>query len=174
MKRCLTAFIIFVFFNTTQAQYNPGAFHYGIVGVKGLESIDEVGLGARVEFAYNCYNTFLVEYNRLFSVGDADGNNGYNEIGINTNLILFNWYPTTITAGMGYIGNDDSNFERREDDATLSFRTGDINHGVQIKLRALHHLTKAVHLFGEFNVKSLGRNYHTFLVGFSYDFNPRR
>ena len=75
---------------------------------------------------------------------------------------------------MGYIGNSDSSFENKEDDATLAFRTGNLNHGVQIKLRTLHHITKAVHLFGELNLKSLGSDYHTFLVGFSYDFNPRR
>ena len=116
----------------------------------------------------------MVEYNRIFSLDKNTESNGYNEIALGTNLILFNWYPTTITAGMAYIGNDDPTFQSKENNATLSFQTGDLNHGVQIKLRALHHITKAIHLFGEFNIKSLGSDYHTFLIGASYNFNPRR
>lgn len=160
--------------HTIFAQYNPGAFHYGVVGIKGFESTSEFGAGIRAEFAYNCYNTFMLEYNRMVFLSNDNENSDYNEIALGTNLILFNWYPTTITAGMGYIGNDDPTFQNKENNAVLSFQTGDFNHGVQIKVRALHHITRAIHLFGEFNIKSLGSDYHTFLIGASYDFHPRR
>lgn len=173
MKRLLLI-LIFTCSLTTYAQYTPGSYHYGLVGVKPFDAVNTIGAGVRVEYAYNCYNTFMAEYNRSFAIGDSSEAEGYNEFAFGSNLILFNWYPTTITAGMGFFTNDDSLFESRKDAAVLFFQTGDLNHGVQIKVRALHHLTKEVHLFGELNLKSLGGDYHTFLVGFNYNFNPRR
>ena len=167
-------FFVTISYNALFAQYTPGSFHYGAAAIKGFESTNEFGAGIRVEFAYNCYNTFMLEYNRIETIGGDADNKGYNELAFGTNLILFNWYPTTITAGMGYIGNDDSAFNDEENNAALSFKTGRLNHGVQIKVRALHHITRAIHLFGEFNIKSLGNEYHTFLLGASYNFNPRR
>lgn len=173
MKCFLIAFFILIS-SIIHAQYTPGAFNYGIVGVKGFDTINTLGAGIRVEYAYNCYNTFMVEYNRSFVLGGNEEAEGYNEFILGSNLILFNWNPTTITAGMGVFTNDDALFENRNNKAILSFQTGNLNHGVLIKIRALHHFTKAVHIFGEFNLKSLGSDYHTFLVGMSYDFNPRR
>ncbi|GAA4277750.1 hypothetical protein GCM10022259_24740 [Aquimarina mytili] len=155
------------------AQYDPGAVNYGAVAIKNFGLENEVGLGVRVEYAFNCYTTFLGEYNRSFAIAADDAYEGYNELAIGVNLILFNWYPTTITAGMGYIGNDSSIFEDIEDEAFLGFRTGNFNHGAQIKIRALHQVSTPVHVFAELNVKSLGRPYDTFLIGFSYDFNAR-
>ena len=113
------------------------------------------------------------EYNRSFSIASNDEAEAYNELALGVNLILFNWYPTTITAGFGYIGNDSSIFEEIEDEAFIGLRTGDFNHGVQIKLRALYQISIPVHIFAELNIKSLGRRYDTFLVGFSYDFEAR-
>jgi len=55
----------------------------------------------------------------------------------------------------------------------MSFITGDFNHGIQVKLRGLHQISTSVHIFAEFNIKSLGRRYDTFLIGFSYDFGAR-
>lgn len=154
---------------TSNAQYDPGAVNYGLVAIKSIGLEDEVGLGARVEYAFNCYTTFIGEYNRSFTLDDSTYE-GHNELALGVNLILFNWYPTTITAGIGYAGNDSSLFEEIEDEAFLGFRTGSFNHGAQIKIRALHQLSRYVHIFGEFNLKSLGRRYDTFLIGFSYDF----
>ncbi|GAA3522137.1 hypothetical protein GCM10022393_40840 [Aquimarina addita] len=155
------------------AQYDPGAMNYGFSVIKSFHSLNETGAGVRLEYASNCYTTFIGEYNRLFSVGTKEDVESYNELALGVNLILFNWYPTTITAGLGYIGNDSTAFEEIEEDAFLGFRTGDLNHGVQIKIRALHQISVPVHIFAEFNVKSLGRRYDTFLVGFSYDFDAR-
>ena len=76
---------MFIFFNSAQAQYNPGAFHYGLAAIKGFESVNEVGVGARAEYAYNCYNTFLVEFNHLFSVGNSIENESYSEFALGTN-----------------------------------------------------------------------------------------
>ncbi len=168
-------FLVFIVFFTSQisAQYDPGVVNYGAIAIKNFGLENEVGLGARVEYAFNCYTTFLGEYNRSFAIGADDRYEGYNELAIGVNLILFNWYPTTITAGMGYIGNDSSIFEDIEDEAFLGFRTGNFNHGAQIKIRALHQISTPVHVFAELNVKSLGRPYDTFVIGFNYDFNAR-
>ncbi len=156
------------------AQYDSGAINYGFVASKSFGLQNEVGLGARIEYAFNCYTTFMGEYNRSFTVGgDDDDNEGFNELALGVNLILFNWYPTTITAGIGYVGNDSSVFEDFEDEAFLGIRSGSFNHGAQIKIRALHQISIPVHIFAELNVKSLGRRYDTFLIGFSYDFNAR-
>ncbi|MBW1295593.1 hypothetical protein [Aquimarina litoralis] len=172
MKRAFFIILISIGF-VANAQYEPSAINYGLVAIKSFESAEEVGLGARIEYAPNCYTTYMGEYNRLFSVGASNEVEGYNELAIGVNLILFNWYPTTITAGFGYIGNDSSVFEEIEDDALIAFRSGDFNHGAQIKLRALHQISIPVHIFAEFNIKSLGRRYDTFLIGFSYDFDAR-
>ena len=69
-------------------------------------------------------------------------------------------------------GPDISNYIEL-DKAFLGFRTGNFNHGAQIKIRVLYHLSKPVHIFAELNAKSLGRRYDTFLIGFSYDFYDR-
>ncbi len=172
MKKVLFLYL-FLIPLVISAQYDPGALNYGFVGVKTFGVSDEIGLGARIEYATNCYTTYLGEYNRFFSIGEEKESSAYNEIALGVNLILFNWYPTTITAGIGYLGNDSSIFEDIEEDAFLAFRTGDFNHGAQIKLRALHQISIPMHIFAELNIKSLGRKYDTFLIGFSYDFNAR-
>lgn len=172
MKKIVVFVFLVSFAFTATAQYDPGAINYGFVGIKSFHSENETGLGIRLEYASNCYTTFIGEYNRLFSIGEEEVE-GYNELALGVNLILFNWYPTTITAGLGYMGNDSAVFEDIEDDAFLGFRTGDFNHGVQIKIRALHQISIPVHIFAELNVKSLGRRYDTFLIGFSYDFDAR-
>ena len=174
MKPILILLVFFSFFFEINAQYNPGIFNYGIVAIKGANSVSEIGGGLRVEFAYNCYNTFMVEYNRLFSVASNNENSGYNEVVLGTSLILFNWNPTTVTAGMGYVVNNDSDFKNKVDEANLVFQTESLNHGVQIKLRGLHKLSRSIHVFGEFNLKSLGADYHNFLIGLNYEFNARR
>ncbi len=158
---------------TASAQYDPGATNFGLVASKSFGLENEIALGGRIEYAFNCYTTFIGEYNRTFAVGADEDYEGFNELALGVNLIMFNWYPTTITAGIGYMGNDSKEFEAIEDDAFLGFRTGNFNHGAQIKLRALHQVSIPVHIFAEINVKSLGRRYDTFLVGFSYDFNAR-
>ncbi|EZH72900.1 hypothetical protein ATO12_22490 [Aquimarina atlantica] len=157
----------------SSAQYDPGATNYGFAAAKSFGLENELALGARIEYAFNCYTTFLGEYNRSFAIGADEEYEGYNELAIGVNLILFNWYPTTITAGIGYVGNDSEEFEAIEEDAFLGFRTGSFNHGAQIKIRALHQISIPVHIFVELNVKSLGRRYDTFMVGFSYDFYAR-
>ncbi|WP_378177130.1 hypothetical protein [Aquimarina sp. SS2-1] len=173
MKRVLITMILLCVCLMSNAQYEPSAINYGLVAIKSFGSADEIGLGARIEYAPNCYTTYLGEYNRLFSLSADDEVEGYNELALGVNLILFNWYPTTITAGFGYIGNDSSVFEEIEDDALIAFRTGNFNHGAQIKIRALHQIAIPVHIFAELNIKSLGNQYHTFLIGFSYDFDAR-
>ncbi len=146
--------------------------NYGLVVSKNFGQEKELGVGVRVEYAFNCSTTFMGEYNRSFNFDTSDENQktGYNEFAFGVNLILFNWYPTTITAGIGYIANDGTLLDTTEDTSFLSFETGDINHGAQIKIRALHQLSDPIHVFGELNIKSLGSQYHTFLVGISYDF----
>ncbi len=172
MKKLLFLFLLsYSIFSS--AQYDPGATNYGLVAIKSFGLDSEVGLGARVEYAFNCYTTFMGEYNRAFAVESNDDYEGFNELALGVNLILFNWYPTTITAGMGYIGNDSDFFEEIEDDAFLGIRSGNFNHGAQIKIRALHQVSIPIHIFAELNLKSLGRRYDTFLIGFSYDFYAR-
>ncbi|MEW7292615.1 hypothetical protein [Aquimarina sp. 2304DJ70-9] len=173
MKKILFSILALFFAIHSAAQYDPGAVNYGVVAIKNFGLENEAGLGARVEYAFNCYTTFIGEYNRSFAIGAEDTYEGYNELAIGVNLILFNWYPTTITAGMGYIGNDSGIFEDIEDQAFLGIRAGNFNHGAQIKIRALHQVSTPVHIFAELNVKSLGRRYDTFLIGFSYDFDAR-
>ncbi|MDY8134121.1 hypothetical protein [Aquimarina sp. 2201CG5-10] len=173
MKRFLFLILALCIAAPVFAQYEVSAVNYGLVAIKNFGFQNEIGLGGRIEYAPNCYTTYMGEYNRLFSVGADESVEGYNELALGVNLILFNWYPTTITGGMGYIGNDSSIFESIEDEAFLGFRTGDFNHGAQIKIRALHQISTPVHIFAEFNLKSLGRRYDTFLIGFSYDFEAR-
>ncbi len=171
MKRVLLGIAFWCGTYTASAQYDPSAVNYGLVAVKSFGLENEIAVGARIEYAFNCYTTFIGEYNRTFAINAKDGYEGFNEFALGVNLIMFNWYPTTITAGIGYMGNDSDEFERIENDAFLGFRTGNFNHGAQIKIRALHQISTPVHIFAELNVKSLGRRYDTFLVGFSYDFN---
>ncbi|GGX23074.1 hypothetical protein [Aquimarina muelleri] len=173
MKRFLFIILLLFITNTSFAQYDPGAINYGLVAGKNFGLEEELSFGARVEYAFNCYTTFMGEYNRSLSFENNKGYKAYNEFAFGVNLILFNWYPTTITAGMGYTGNDSAFFEDIEDKAFLGFRTANFNHGAQIKIRVLYHISKPVHVFAELNVKSLGRRYDTFLIGFSYDFYGR-
>jgi len=152
------------------AQYDIDAMNYGVMLTKNAGNAEEIGVGIRAEYAFNCSTTFLAEFNHSFALGDDKSFTSYNDWGIGVNVILFNWYPTTITAGMGYTGNDSKDFENVEDEAFLSIVAGSINHGAQVKIRALHQLSEAVHIFAEANVKSLGNRYHTFGIGISYDF----
>ncbi len=155
------------------AQYDPGAINYGLTLAKIIGKEQELAIGGRIEYAFNCSTTFIGEYNRSFAIKVEKEYEGFNEFALGVNLILFNWYPTTITAGMGYIGNDSNIFKSIEDEAFLGFRTGDFNHGAQIKIRALHQIITPLHVYAELNIKSLGRRYDTLLIGFNYDFEAR-
>ena len=169
-------YILYIFLcvaTSAVAQYEPQAWNYGLTASKSAGFESEVGFGARIEYAPNCYTTYMAEYNRSFDFGSTEEDLSFDEIALGVNLILFNWYPTTITAGMGYVGNNSYLIEEDSDDAFLVLSTGDFNHGGQIKLRALHQVSIPVHIFAELNLKSLGNDYHTFLIGFSYDFNAR-
>ena len=154
----------------TYAQYDPGAFNFGITGTKGFGSEKEIAIGGRIEYAYNCYTTYMGEFSRQFAIGGED-DEAFNEFALGVNLILFNWHPTTITGGIGYVGNNSKEFEAIEDEANLAFKTGNFNHGAQVKIRALHQVAIPLHIFAELNLKSLGRRYDTFSIGFSYDFD---
>ncbi len=173
MKQYFLLVMTLGFSYMSYGQYDPGVTNYGLTMAKNLGLENEVSGGVRIEYAYNCFTTYIGEFNRSFAVSPEDVYEGYNELAFGVNIIAFNWYPTTITAGMGYIGNDSSVFESIEDEAFLAFRTGDFNHGAQIKLRALYQVNSPIHIFTELNIKSLGRRYDTFLIGFSYDFNAR-
>lgn len=170
-KVCVLLFLAIA--PSASGQYDITALNFGLVAGKGMYSIQNVGLGTRVEYAYNCSTTFMLEYNHLFSVPEDQNFDNYNEVALGVNLIMFNWYPTTITAGFGYMLNDSSYFENIKEDAFLAFQQGNINHGAQIKLRALHQLSQPIHIFAEYNLKSLGRQYDSFLIGFSYDFEAK-
>ncbi|WP_152537433.1 hypothetical protein [Aquimarina pacifica] len=173
MRRIFLLMLLWCSGYVSYAQYDIGAMNYGLVASKNFGEEKEFGLGLRIEYAFNCSTTFMAEYNRSLAITSNKENQeyeGYNEFALGVNLILFNWYPTTITAGIGYVGNDANDFEFFEDDAFLSLQTGGMIHGAQIKIRALHQLSDPIHIFGELNVKSLGSRYHTFLIGFSYDF----
>lgn len=159
---------------TVSAQYEPKAWNYGLTASKTIGYESEVGIGARIEYALNCYTTYMAEYNRSIEFSTTDEDLSFDEIALGVNLILFNWYPTTITAGMGYVGNNSALIkDNNDDDAFLVLSSGNFNHGGQIKLRALHQLSIPLHIFAEINIKSLGSDYHTLLIGFSYDFNAR-
>ena len=170
MKKKLILLCVMAIPMIVQSQYDINSFHYGISINKNLGQAKEIGVGLRAEYAMNCSTTFIAEYNRSFFIDSENNQEGYNEVALGANIILFNWYPTTITAGIGYIGNDSSIFKSIEDNAYLSFRTGSFNHGAQIKLRGIQELTESLHLFGELNIKSLGRRYDTVVIGLSYDF----
>lgn len=160
---CLYSFVSY-------AQYDINSFNYGLSINKILALGEEAGIGARAEYAFNCSTTFLAEYNRSIVFAENKTSESFNEVAIGVNLILFNWYPTTITAGMGYTGNDASFFESIEDDAYLSFSNGSFHHGAQIKLRALYQVSPPLHIFIEGNLKSLGRRFDTVSFGFNFDF----
>ncbi|RZT00230.1 hypothetical protein [Aquimarina brevivitae] len=155
------------------AQYEPQAWNYGLTSSKTIGIEAEVGFGVRIEYAPNCYTTYMAEYNRSFDFGDTEEDLSFNELALGVNLILFNWYPTTITAGMGYVGNNSKLITEDGDDAFLVISSETFNHGAQIKLRALHQVAIPIHIFAELNLKSLGNDFHTVLIGFSYDFNAR-
>jgi len=172
MKKTIILLLLCLYAPIVVAQYEPGAINYGLVLAKPFGAASELGAGLRIEYASNCYTTFLGEYNRYQSFG-SETESGYNELAFGVNLILFNWYPTTITAGMGYVGNDSGAIENIEEEGYLVFKTGSLNHGAQIKLRAMHQASVKVHIFAELNIKSIAQRYDTFLIGLSYDFDAR-
>ena len=154
------------------AQYDVTAVNYGVVTLKSLGNENELGAGFRIEYAPNCFTTYMGEFNRFFAIG-SDLSEGYSSIAFGVNLIMFNWYPTTITGGMSYVGNNSAPIDEVEKDAFLALGDENFIHGAQLKMRALHRLSAPVHIFAELNLQSLGTRYHNFLIGISYDFGAR-
>lgn len=150
-----------------QAQYDPGAITYGGGLHKNIWS-KSYGAGARLEYAKNCYTTFLGEVNLSNNSNDIDG-----ELVSSVNLILFNFYPTTITAGMGFLLNFDEDFVENES-SFLVFENENVQFGALMKFRALHKVSSPVHIFVEVNFRSLGKEYHTVNIGYNYNFGARR
>ncbi|WP_378187055.1 hypothetical protein ACE939_01740 [Aquimarina sp. W85] len=174
-KRLFTNVLLLLCSTLCHAQYEPNSLNFGLSVNKNFGLANELGAGARVEYAPNCFTTYLAEFTHQFMIlaDKEDKQSGYSELAFGVNLILFNWYPTTITAGIGYVGNNESSLDERVDKAFLVLQSGNLNHGAQIKLRALYQFTVPVHIYAEFNIKSLGRRYDTFTIGFNYDFAAR-
>ncbi|MFL1895983.1 hypothetical protein ACJRPK_09795 [Aquimarina sp. 2-A2] len=174
-KQLCLLLLFIVSISAIQGQYEPNSLNFGVAINKNFGLASELGIGVRVEYAPNCFTTYMGEFNRqiLINPDEEERRTGYNEVAVGVNLILFNWYPTTITAGIGYVGNDEPGLDERLDKAFLVIQSGNFNHGAQIKLRALYQLTIPIHIYAELNIKSLGRRYDTFVIGFNYDFAAR-
>jgi|GEM_PF-4403708 len=139
-------FILALFCSTWygNAQYIPQGWNYGLGAVGTIGGQQQFGFSPRVEYAPTCYTS---------------------------NTILFNFDPTYITVGLGYMVNTSTAFEAMQKEALLFFTTGAINHGLQMKLRALIRMSLPMHFFIELNVKSLGRYYDAVAIGLLYDFD---
>ena len=160
--------LLFVFpFSFLYAQYNPGAINYGGSVHKNIWS-NSYGAGARVEYAANCFTTFLGEVNLSNNDSNING-----ELVSSVNLILFNFHPTTITAGMGFLLNFDKNYIEN-DSSFLVFENENAQFGALMKFRALHKVSRTVHIFAEMNLRSIGREYHNVSVGYNYNFGARK
>ncbi len=153
-----------------EAQYIPQGVNYGIAATGSFREETLLGFSPRVEYAPTCYTSYMATYGYLFPIADSTVD-GIHEFSFSVNTILFNFEPTYITVGAGYMFNTSSTFDEKDNEAILFFKTGDINHGLELKLRALIRLKLPLHVFAEMNIRSLGREYDTIGVGILYDFD---
>lgn len=152
------------------AQYIPQGWNYGLGAVANIGEQQQFGFSPRVEYAPTCYTSYLLAYDYYFSLTNPQ-KEGVHELSFGVNTILFNFEPTYITVGLGYMVNTSTAFEEMQKEALLFFTSGAINHGLQMKLRALIRISLPMHFFMELNVKSLGRYYDTVAIGLLYDFD---
>ena len=153
-----------------QAQYIPQGWNYGVGLSTTLKDGYSLGLGPQVEYASTCYTSYIASYNYLFPVSE-EGLPEYHEFSFGIHTILFNFNPAYITVGAGYMFNTASDFDEKDKEAILFFKTGSLNHGLLLKLRTLVQVSLPFHIFIEFNAKSLGRQYDTVGFGLLYDFD---
>ncbi len=152
------------------AQYIPDGFNFGAAITSTYQDEQLVGFSPRLEYAPTCYTSYMGTYSYQFSLTDSTIE-GFHEFSYSVNTILFNFEPTYITIGGGYMFNTSSTFDEKDNDAILFFKTGDVNHGLELKLRALIRIDLPIHIFAEVNFRSLGRLYDTVGIGALYDFD---
>ena len=69
IRKYYILYILFCIATSVSAQYEPQAWNYGLTGSKTVGFKSEVGIGARIEYAPNCYTTYMAEYNRSLDFG---------------------------------------------------------------------------------------------------------
>ena len=156
----------------SQAQYIPQGVNYGIAAIGSGREEPLIGFSPRVEYAPTCYTSYMATYGYQFSLTEnALTSSGFHEFSFSVNTILFNLEPVYITVGGGYMFNTSPAFDEKDTEAILFFKTGTINHGLELKLRALIRVKLPIHIFAEINIRSLGRLYDNIGVGVLYDFD---
>ncbi|MHA7058230.1 hypothetical protein ACWGOQ_0013490 [Aquimarina sp. M1] len=159
----LTSFVI-----TSQVHYERGSVDFGLGAVISVGLQEEVGFDIRFQYTTSTkISTYIVEYNRFF-IKEFENTEVYNDLGISYNVRLLNWQRLSVTAGIGYVGNDYEVLSRAEDTSNLFFSTGSFNHGAGLKFRGLYHINTPIHIFIELSLKSFGKRYDTFAFGLTY------
>ncbi|MBQ4820360.1 hypothetical protein [Aquimarina sp. MMG016] len=167
MKKILLL-LIFISSSNVFSQYERGSVDFGVGAVISVGLQEEVGFDVRFQYtSSDRITSYIAEYNRYF-IKEFENTEVYNEFAVVYNLRFIHYNPISITAGIGYVGNDYMVLSRAEDTSNLFFTTGTFNHGAVLKLRGLYNITTPIDIFAELNLKSFGRRYDTFAFGLTY------
>lgn len=163
----LIPFLFFIFC-LEKAKAQTPAFDFGAGTAISVGFQDEWAVGVRTHYHWNRWSG-LAEYN-LFFQRDATSQNTahFNEIALGVNYYLTGILGISVSAGLGYVGNNFDLNENDPDTSTLYFKSGNFNHGAQLKLLGNIPLGKRIKIYAEMNFKSFGRRYDTFAFGLLY------
>ena len=79
IRKYYTLYILLCVAVSAVAQYEPQAWNYGLTASKSAGFESEVGFGVRIEYAPNCYTTYMAEYNRSFDFGTTEEDLSFDE-----------------------------------------------------------------------------------------------
>lgn len=168
ISKILLVFILWTPLSVVSQQYEHGSIDLGVGAIISIGLQEEVGFDIRSQYTTSTKKTsYIAEYNRFF-IRESENREVHNEISLSYNKQLFHWETLSLTAGVGYVGNDYEVLSRAEDTSGLFFSTRNFNHGAELKFRGLYDINTSIQLFVELNLKSFGRRYDTFAFGLTY------
>ena len=167
---------VFLFFalisNTFWGQHEPKAWVIGLNTNTTFSAPDQVGGNFQVNYAHNCYTTFVNEIS-VFPYKDQTAF----EVASTANLILNNFKRQhfILTGGIGLSLTSVSLTNNEIKDSFLAISgEGNENHlGVLVKIRGLYQFKPYWNFVTSINLKTLGTEFVNFSVGLNYEFPYR-
>ncbi len=167
MKKTLFLLLSLLSIETALAQHNPQNWVIGGLVAAPFKDLEFVGGTIQLNYATNCYTTFVNE----LSVMNVFGKETYYQGASSVNLIINNFKRQRfiLTGGVGLSLAKIELDKEALDNAFFNFSQGDLHLSALFKVRGMLQLNSWTHWVTEFNVNTLGDYFVTFSTGINYE-----
>ncbi len=167
MRKLLIILIALLCYVNMVGQHNPKNFVIGAELTAPFSDIEFGGATVQLNYASNCYTTFVNE----LSVYNLTGDQPFYQGASSVNLIINNFKRQNffLVGGIGLSLTNGELGKEALDDAFFSFSQGDYHLSAVFKLRGMLQFNKWTFWTTEINVNTLGDDFVTFSTGINYE-----